>query len=399
MTRITYYSDFRDSNPSFYSFSSMDKSKTAYIYSENHYSGESLLFSNDDFDVNTFIDRDFSIFNPTASKHNVSSGILPPAVKAIGKNYVVYERPPRYQNVFFIPGTVDEINEGEEEGESFIPDVYSIPLPWQLYVATFDDNFYCSEVYMYFMQGALTSSDQSLHLVTLPNFFANGLLCRPMLDNMEDIDRYSKDIKGVIESSYDWVWNNGTNNDLTESLLHLYIQNPQGMIVNNIPSQEKYRYFDSQNLSGAYYINNVQSSLLLSAWEKTPIEDVINYKFPNPSLVRYFDRNSPNTINYDDVSRDFLYEYIVYLVEEEDGNTPDHDTVSEIIDLGDYDFHSYVLWCIDNEYYHPAPPAPSWAQEQDYSSILNMIINENFRLSTKKYTLLSDTVRYSPQSV
>lgn len=398
MSRITYYSDFRESSPSFYSFSGVEKSKRAYIYTKNDYE-ESLLFSTDKFDVNVPIDRDFSIFNPTASKHTVSSGILPPAVKAIGRNYIVYERPPRHQNIFFIAGTVDEINEAEEEGDSFIPYVYSIPLPWQLYIVTFDDNFYCSQVYMYFMQGPLTSPDQNLYLASLPNFFANGLLCRPMLDNMEDIDRYSKDIKGVIESSYDWVWNNGTNNDLTESLLHLYVQNPNGLIANNIPSPHKYSYFDSQSLLGAYHINDTQSSLLFSAWEKTPIEDIVNYTFPNPSLVKYFDRNSSSNINYDDVSYDHLYQYVLETIEDEDGSTPDNETVLETIEAGGYDFHSYVMWCIDNEFYHPKAPDPCWYQKQNYSSILNMIINENFNLFIKKYTLLSDTLRYSPQSV
>ena len=35
---------------------------------------------------------------------------------------------------------------------------------------------------------------------------------------MEDIEKYPKDLSGIIASAYDWIWNSGFNFDITESI-------------------------------------------------------------------------------------------------------------------------------------------------------------------------------------
>ena len=49
----------------------------------------------------TIIDY-FSVFNPIKN-NSTETGILPPGVKFIGSNYLVFEKPPTFKNIFYVP--------------------------------------------------------------------------------------------------------------------------------------------------------------------------------------------------------------------------------------------------------------------------------------------------------
>ena len=38
------------------------------------------------------------------------------------------------------------------------------------------------------------------------------------IKHMEDIEKYPKDLSGVMASAYDWIWNSGFNFDITEGI-------------------------------------------------------------------------------------------------------------------------------------------------------------------------------------
>lgn len=147
------------------------------------------------------------------------TGIMPPGVLFVKKNSLVFERPPAYQNVFFIPKRLDDSDYSEEPVTS-----YRILVPWQLYIVHFSDNYRTNAVRIHFMNSSLQHLDQEVYMAPMANLYSSGDLCRPMFDSIEDIERYTPDHAGVIASAYDWVWNSGTNVDLTESIVHYYKQ-------------------------------------------------------------------------------------------------------------------------------------------------------------------------------
>lgn len=221
-----------------------------------------------------------------------NTGIMPPGVRYVTKDFIVYERQPEYKNVFIIPKLVSEIGSESQEKQYS----YSIPLPWQLYIIQYstvinengEEDYYPANVKLHFMKNSLTSLDQELYLAPIPNFYTDGSLCRPMFSSMEETERYSKDIAGVIHAAYDWIWNCGTNLDLTESCLQMFSQ------LNNVPITETifYPIFtdipNKVNLFSSYYVPFVSIDYLMRAWEKNSLEDVCNTTWPSNSVYRNF---------------------------------------------------------------------------------------------------------------
>lgn len=313
-----------------------------------------------------------------------NTGLLPPGVRFISNNFVVYERPPCVKTLFYIPQQVSHID-GRVE-----PIVYNIPIPWQLYVATFSNEYYCSDVYMYFMNTPLSSLDHNVYMPTLPNFYTNGLLCRPMFSSFEDVDRYSKNISGVVASSYDWVWNNGTNNDLTEPLVHLLLQNQNGQICQEAKKTHPMN-FSNARLNSLSYLAPNEVTLILSIWEKMTIDDVLQYQFPNPSENSNFDSN---TVEFRDYSAyyDNLYDYIYNLCDvsgefgDYDGD-PD-DLVNGIIEDGSFDENIYASWLIQNNLI--PTPSPSWQQKLTYNDLIERVAKSVGSLRRNNPSVLSD---------
>lgn len=257
---------------------------TKYKISATHYHG--MLVSNDSQELlatdisplTNFLNR---IISPSFLP--ASTGIMPPGVLSINDSIIVYERPPQFQNIQIIPETVDNINY-----EKVQPQIYRLPIPWQLYICTYsiyNDRYYPNSVRMFFMNSSLTSSDiqnHRIYLPTLPNFYSSGLLCNPMFASMEDIERYDNNISGVIQASYDWIWNSGTNIDLTMPIVEAFYQLPK-MTESGIPT-----LFDNIPLRYAhavsptsYYISFNYIDMFFRAWEKYELHQISQLAWPN----------------------------------------------------------------------------------------------------------------------
>lgn len=290
-------------------FNSVSFSNFGMIYHKNDY--KHVDYWDRNFYHQGFFQNLIAQFNP-----DLNSGILPPAIKYYTPGLVVFERPPCYQMVQYTPMSMDQI---EEDSES-IP--YRIALPWQLYIIQYDPNkFYCSSVRMFFMKSSLTSPEQTLYMPSIPNFFTNGLLCRPMYDSMEDVDRYSKDLSGVIASAYDWIWNSGFNHDLTETFYYVYRMNTPSVLLethnahHSVNSNTSYRGIGSSN---GYYrgINPSHIRAILEDWEKIDITDILNLTWPNPSLNQNFENDAQWYFENDQERFDVSCEDYDYFCEE-----------------------------------------------------------------------------------
>lgn len=230
-----------------------------------------------------------SVLNDSKKQTSLNSNLLPPAIKYSYPGLAVFERPPTYQIIQYIPTSAYEITDNHE------PQIYRIPIPWQLYIISYDPvNFYCTSVKMFFMQSSLFSADQTLFMPPIPNFFTNGGLCRPMYEGMEDIERYSKDLSGVIASAYDWIWNSGFNHDLSENISHLRTQNKPVEITSDKEVSESSNFHGSHRHVTAVYLHRV-----FKAWEKIDINNILNLVWPNPSLSQSFEGDPSYYCSYD----------------------------------------------------------------------------------------------------
>jgi len=275
---------------------------------------------------------------PFVSGRSISgdSGILPPGLLYLTKNYLVFEKPPCYQTLFVIPTRVEEIDYDIHE-----PTVYRLPIPWQLYIVAFSqtqDNtsltssssLSTSSVRMHFMNSPLMSLDQEVYMAPLNNFYTTGDLCRPMFDSMDDLERYSKDVAGVMQSAYDWIWNSGTNLDLTDSVVNCFIQ-----FKNNTTTS----VFTPENLCpryirGSYYCTYEHLNYFYSLWEKIPLHEVSNLDWPSNSHGPRFH------VDHQDAVQSRLSEYLSYM-----GLSPSDDYCDDCAQYvedeeGNYDYDS-----------------------------------------------------------
>lgn len=231
--------------------------------------------------IQTKIDQLFQYLkSPNNIPLPIKDHVLPPGILYADNDIFVYEKPPCLKNYFYINSQLNSI-------EDQTPEVYTIPLPWQVYVVLYGNSggaYYISDIYMYFSNSSITSFDQSVYLAPLTNFYTNGLLCRPMFDNMEEITPRENNLNSLIELSYNWVWNSGFNADLTESMLQTYIYGY---------AREEPVFPDLQHLkvnpSTSYYLQSSSHVNVLESWQKVPLEEVLNVKwFPPSQKSRYY---------------------------------------------------------------------------------------------------------------
>lgn len=222
-----------------------------------------------------------------------SSGILPPGLLYLNDKYAIFERPPCFQNVSVIPKLMDDIRYHRDE-----PVLYRLPIPWQLYFVKYTavqtdsgTDYYTSDVKMFFTSGPVTSFEENVYLPPLTNFYTNSDLCRPMFAQMEDIERYSKNVAGVIQSAYDWIWNSGTNLDLTSCIVQYYLQMKDRKDVSIFSKSTDttgiYHYSRRFNLQ-SYFSPFDEIHFLYSNWEKYDLDEIIQLEWPCPIFIRNF---------------------------------------------------------------------------------------------------------------
>lgn len=287
-------------------------------------------------DKDTVAQLSSSFFNSLVSYKTQSfdSGLIPPGLKMLGSNYLVFERPPTVKNIFYVPAHKSSVPDNTDN----LQQVYALPIPWQLYFVYFNPDMYTYSVHMFFMNTSINSPDQNLYLPPLPNFYTHSLLCPPVMSTMEDVDRYSKNVSGIMHCAYDWVWNSGTNHDLTEACMHVSFQCPRENSVMKYLDDNVYNVYFNKNrslTSSRYQASTSYISHLFSSWEKCTLSEVCNFVWPNTSApFRNFNYES-NDITGTSAYQDNLVSYL-------DNGDYDMDDIQDIIENDSYDHNDYI---------------------------------------------------------
>lgn len=253
-----------------FSYTSIHGSDKSFNYADGVIQGVSFskdLENSSSLKMKSFFTSLSENFNP-----QIVSGLLFPAVLYHIPGLLIFERPPIQKLVQYIDRPVDYITD-ESEMKS-----YNLPLPWQLYIAEYDPkSMLLCKAHMYFMSESLKNADQIMYAAPLPNFYANGSLCRPFLASMDDIERYDKSLSGIMASAYDWIWNSGFNHDLSENIISVYSHKN-----NSFYNPEYNRTPVSSSWQRHIHPKDVHN--VLSMWEKISIDSILDTKWPNLSV-------------------------------------------------------------------------------------------------------------------
>lgn len=215
-----------------------------------------------------------------------SEDFLSPGLIATSPNFTIYELPPTSKLIQYYTATREQINDQKELRTE------KIPLPWQVYVAVHDVNYNLLDTFMYFAKDSILKNGfgQNVFLPFMPNFYSNGLLCRPFYESYEDVSRYAKNIAGVTQASYDAVWNSGWNFDLYDGITengYLYaLTYHEGEFKDYLYARDLKHVHDSLK----YYALSSSpisrfDSLVHSISKLTP-EDMLHFPYVKPSFYQ-----------------------------------------------------------------------------------------------------------------
>jgi hypothetical protein len=337
------------------------------IWQDRQYSYNAKISSNsvttssdfvvDKNDVDSYYNHKFATnFNIALNELRTYSfpkcdSLIFPGVRYLDQGIIVFERPPTYKIISTYNDYRDSINGSTDTSQ------YYLPVPWQTYIAMYNpSDMRLVSVKMFFTSNSLTSFDQTLYAPPLYNFYSNGTLCRPFFGSMEDIEKYSKDISGVIASAYDWIWNSGFNFDITENISFFL-------------SSKKYfqfeKYLDPQNKPHfdwlkTHNFNNIPFQLpmkyhfnLYKCWEQIPLSEVSSISW-NPYTTTDFYYQHINNLR-ENLLSDYIVNNDLFLHEDNfDSDYHDDDEcpeecifAHEITESSNY--NSYVIDKINQE--------------------------------------------------
>lgn len=238
--------------------------------------------------LNEFLMNEMSIafmqMFDNAEKRNIFQQFFNPGLIAVSPNYVIYELPPTSKLIEYYSTSRECIQEGT------ISRTEKIPLPWQVYVAIHDGKYNLIDTFMYFAKDSILKNGfkQPVFLPFMPNFYHNGLLCRPFYASYEDVSRYTKNIPGVMHASYDAVWNSGWNFDLYDAIM----ENTSNFMRNRHKNDFK-NNLESKNLGSIYQnmLNSFANSsspvnhfiYLISNINQLSPEDILSFPYASPS--------------------------------------------------------------------------------------------------------------------
>lgn len=239
----------------------------------------------------------------------IDSSILIPGLRFSSPGLVVFERPPTKKLIQYVDYNLDGLYELEQEDQEPEIHEYYIPVPWQVYIATYSlmpsSKYRVTSIRMYFSNTPLNHKDVTLYMPYIHNFFTNGALCNPRFEYADEIERYDQNLQGVISSAYDWIWNTGFNADLYECIAETVSQCYRN---NSIVSEYRKNSTSYSNLTTDFY----------SALSNYEPHDVVAETWANPSAFSHFNHDryhytqlaeqyiSSNNISYDE--DDFDYE-------------------------------------------------------------------------------------------
>lgn len=227
-----------------------------------------------------------------------------PGVRYLSSNIVVFEMPPSYKHLDYVEAYREDSNEDSTEMS------FHIPIPWQIYIATFDSsNMRLTRVQMYFSDTPITDFGQQIYLPPLLNFYSNGELCRPMFSQMEDYEKYPQSVAGVIASAYDWIWNSGFNFDITETISEYIVSGKWKTMMENSTASENHKEFMRKYMEAVRYSSNkLEPSIVrnfFNLWQSIPIENILSCKWisfcKNNNFFSHEYRTYHQT-NYEDVA-------------------------------------------------------------------------------------------------
>jgi len=282
-----------DYNEDYVEFSTDLDSKDAF---NAHYNNANLNVSGryigDSLSANSIAPKDFlasyqkyipNLFSNTQIEHD----LLLPGVRYMSEGIIVFERFPTHKVIDISKDFRDNINDETSSME------YYLPIPWQVYVATYNpEDMRLVSVKMFFTDTSLRSMDQNLYVPPIFNFYSNGTLCRPFFASMEDIEKYPKTHSGVIASAYDWIWNSGFNYDITENIsqyifskkyqsMEPYIKSKSTLSAFNILKNNSLSYLPK--LIDPAYVKN-----LYTVWQDVPLADISNVSWNSYTYSDFF---------------------------------------------------------------------------------------------------------------
>jgi hypothetical protein len=212
--------------------------------------------------------------------------LLFPGVRHLSPGIILFERPPAYKVVSTYNDYRDSISNETSTSE------YYLPIPWQVYIAMYNPaDMRLVSVKMFFASNSLSSLDQTLYSPPLYNFYSDGTLCRPFFSTMEDIEKYPKDLSGIMASAYDWIWNSGFNFDITQGISFFLHSNKYKQFEKYLSPQNKANFDWLNN----HYLYSLPTNLPLQyhnpffrCWEEVPLSEVSKLSWNSFTETEFF---------------------------------------------------------------------------------------------------------------
>lgn len=240
----------------------------------------------------------FDIFSCLApADYSTNPSVIFPGIRYISDTILIFERPPTMKPYSYSNAYRESITDETRSQEFYIP------IPWQVYICSFDPReMRLLNAKMLFANSSLSSFEDNVYAPPLLNFYSNANLCRPFFESMDDIEKYPKTYSGIMASAYDWIWNSGTNLDITENIseflrLKKYEQFKPYCIGN--PDVSSY-----YNLLAANNISSNPTSLhyklvksYFTCLEQVPLEEIVNFDWINPTVEDFYYQENHNSLS------------------------------------------------------------------------------------------------------
>lgn len=349
---LTYSSNFRSNYLQVESFNSSyfhHLQEDIQHFSKASSSLHSVPNASTEIKIKDYYDFLYSLLDK--SYNSFPQEIILPGIRYISDTLLVFERPPMMKPYAYTPAFRESVSDELKTNEFYIP------VPWQVYVCTFDPReMYLINVKMFFSPTSLSSFEENVYTPPLLNFYSNGTLCRPFFDSMEDFDKYPKTLSGIMASAYDWIWNSGTNFDITENISeflrtkkHLQFEK---YISPNSPCATSYKVLlDNQISSIPTTLHRLLVRSFFDCYSQIPLQDICSIQFSNPSISDFYYQENPNV---SDMVNQYADEHDIVIHENNtDAEEHDDDYCPEICmyydDIAnDHGFHVWYKQQCDN---------------------------------------------------
>jgi hypothetical protein len=205
---------------------------------------------------------------------NPKIGLLPPAVRWISsdKKMVVFERPPQYNRVEFISAPREDINKRSQ------PISFELPMPWQVYLVYFSNDFIPVHIRMYARNSPIEGMDSTLGILPLLNFYASSELCNPIFERFEG---FEPSLANGINAAYNMVWNSGFNYDLSDAQrMGSDCGAPYGVLIPAETNPRNGRTYRPVLEGERAYVDRI--ARYFYRWSVVSMESVLNTVWPTP---------------------------------------------------------------------------------------------------------------------